>query len=295
MRLTFNPIRDGVRTLSEVSNQFAEAQWQVASGLRVRVPSDDPAAAQGSINDQAEIDGIDAYQRSSDTATSRLSVLDSVLGDIVDRLTQAMTLAQGARGSTADATTRATAAQGLGGVRDAIAADINTTFHGTYLFSGSQATTPAYALVAGAWTYQGDATPVTAKVDATRSVTIAMDGDAVLKGSDATDVLNAIDTLVAAVQAGDNAAIGNGIDALQRAFSRTVRAQSQVGTDEASVASVQQALTMRRTGAEARLSAERDANLADAITKMNQAQTAYKAALGAVSTADRLSLLDYLR
>ena len=37
------------------------------------------------------------------------------------------------------------------------------------------------------------------------------------------------------------------------------------------------------------------ANMADAITRMNEADTAYRAALGAVSSAERVSLLDYLR
>jgi flagellin-like hook-associated protein FlgL len=35
--------------------------------------------------------------------------------------------------------------------------------------------------------------------------------------------------------------------------------------------------------------------MADAITQLTQADNAYQAALGAVSTAERQSLLDYLR
>jgi len=38
-----------------------------------------------------------------------------------------------------------------------------------------------------------------------------------------------------------------------------------------------------------------DVNMAEAVTKLQQADTAYRAALGAVSTAERQSLLDYLR
>jgi flagellin-like hook-associated protein FlgL len=51
---------------------------------------------------------------------------------------------------------------------------------------------------------------------------------------------------------------------------------------------------MRLSGTE-RLSKLEEANMAEAITNMTNAEAAYQAALGAVSTATRASLLDYLR
>ncbi|MFI5179430.1 MAG: hypothetical protein ACHQO8_12745 [Vicinamibacterales bacterium] len=295
MRITFNAVRDGLSAIKTASEQFADAQWQVSSGRRVRVPSDDPASAEKAINDQAEISSIDAYTKSSDSASSRLSVLDSVLGDVVSRITQAQTTAQSAHGNTANQATLDADAQTLVGIRDAIAGDINTTFNGSYVFGGTTSNKAPYATVAGAWTYQGDATTVTVKVDTSRSVTIAMNGQGIMQGGDAADLLTTLDNLAASVKAGDNAAIATGIDALNRAFSRAVQAQSQVGTDEAALADIATSLTGRRTAATARLSDDQDANLADAITKMSQAQAAYQAALGAVSTANKPSLLDYLK
>jgi flagellin-like hook-associated protein FlgL len=38
-----------------------------------------------------------------------------------------------------------------------------------------------------------------------------------------------------------------------------------------------------------------DANVAEAIARLTSADNAYRAALGAVSSAERQSLLDYLR
>ncbi len=295
MRVTFNAIRDGLQAIQGASQKYAQAQWQVSSGLRVRVPSDDPAAAQSAINDSADVSRIDAYTQAGDTASSRLSLADSTLGDIISNLTQALTSAQGAHGNTANQATLDSSAQTLLGIRDAIAGDINASFNGTYLFGGSKSTTQPYTKVGGTWTYGGDSSSVSVKVDTTRSVTTAMDGQQILQGSDSTDVLTALDNLAASVQAGDNTGIQNGIDALNRAMSRTIQAQTQVGTDEASIASIQTSLTTRRAAASSRLSDDQDANMADAITTMNQAQVAYQAALGAVSTANKTSLLDYLR
>jgi flagellar hook-associated protein 3 FlgL len=100
---------------------------------------------------------------------------------------------------------------------------------------------------------------------------------------------------VVAVKTGDNAAIGTGIDALTRAFDRAVRAQSRVGTNEQSIGDGQEQLVSLRLASVTRLSKDQDANLAEAITKMSQAQIAYQAALGAVGKANQNSLLDYLR
>ena len=76
----------------------------------------------------------------------------------------------------------------------------------------------------------------------------------IAKGGDATDLFSELDTLVGAVQAGDDAAIGVGIAALSRAFDRTVRAQSQVGTDERSTSDGQGELVSLRLAGVSRLS-----------------------------------------
>ena len=54
-------------------------------------------------------------------------------------------------------------------------------------------------------------------------------------------------------------------------------------------------LSELRRASTKRLSALEDTNMAEAITGMAQADAAYRAALGAVNTVTRMSLMDYLR
>jgi flagellar hook-associated protein 3 FlgL len=117
----------------------------------------------------------------------------------------------------------------------------------------------------------------------------------VLKGADPSDILTTLDGLVTAAQTGNQAVITAGLDAINRAFNRAVQAQTRVGTDEAGITDIQASLVSRRTAAASLLSGDTNVDLADAITRMNQAQVAYQGALGAVSTAGKQSLLDYLR
>jgi flagellar hook-associated protein 3 FlgL len=295
MRLTFNSIRDGLDAINAASEQFAAAQWQVSSGRRLRTSSDDPLAAQGAVNDQAELATLDSYSRASDSAVSRLAMFDSVLGDVVDKITQALTAAQSARGSAVTPSGRAAASDMLTSIRNSIAGDINTTFNGNYLFSGSKATTTPYVQTAGVWTYQGDATAVTLAVDRSRSVTLATSGQAILQGSDSTDVLSVLDSLAAAAASGDAAGLTAGIDALNRAFRRANDAQGHVGNDQQSVTEGQTQLATLRLASIAQLSKDQDANAVEAIARMNQAQITYQAALGAVASASKVSLLDYIK
>jgi flagellar hook-associated protein 3 FlgL len=108
-------------------------------------------------------------------------------------------------------------------------------------------------------------------------------------------VLTVLDNLAAAAQAGDSAGISAGIAALQDAFKRATAAQSRLGVDEQSVGDAQGRLADLRLATDTRRSKDEDVNMADAAARMSQAQVAYRAALGAVSVANQVSLIDYLK
>lgn len=295
MRVTFNQLRDGMNAINTAASQLASAQRQVATGKRVQVPSDDPGAAQRSVLDQAAIDEMDAYKNVSDSANSRLSALDSALGDIVDKIAQARTALQSSLGSTATASIREAAASTFESVRDAILSDINTTFGGTHLFGGANTETDPYAKVSGTWTYQGGNTPSTVAIGTSRSVAVTVDGQAVLQGSAAANILSVLDSLATAARANDQTTLAAGADQLSSAFGRATLAQSRVGHDESSVADNAERLSVLRSAAATRLSQATDANMAEALTRMSRAQTTYQAALGAVAATSKVSLMDYLK
>jgi flagellar hook-associated protein 3 FlgL len=295
MRVTFNQIQGSLDAINFAAAQFARAQQQVASGKRTSRPSEDPMATERAIQDTAELSTIDGYSQSSDSATARLSILDGALSSMTDILTSALATAAGAHGSEISQVTRDTSSAKLTGLREALAGALNTKIRGVYVFGGSEAQIQPYANTSGAWVYSGDAVEVSVDSAPNRPVSLSLDGQAIAKGSDPVDVLTSLDSLAVAVQAGNEPGITDGIDALTRAFTRVVRAQSQVGTDESSVVDGQAQIASLRLAAMQRLAGDQNVNMAEAITAMSRAQTAYQAALGAVGTASKLSLLDYIR
>lgn len=295
MRVIFDILRDGLTSINAASEQMDEARLQVTSGRRLLKPSDDPMSTQQAIGEHTTLGRIDAYRRSADSAAARLAASDAVLTSIVDKITAAIVAGTSARGSEANADARAAIVQQITGLRDSLVADFNTKFDGSALFAGARTDTAAFASIAGVWTYQGDAGAAQIQVDQGRLVSVTFDGQAIAQGGDAANIFTVLDDLATAVQAGDGDGMGTAIAALERGFDRAVQAQGRLGADERGLDDAAVRLLAMRTASEARRSKHEDANMADAITRMTQAETAYRAALGAVSSAERMSLLDYLR
>ena len=295
MRVTFSAIYSGIESVNESAARFVKAHQQVETGKRLHVPSDDPGATLRAVGGHAQIGTLDSYTRSADNAGVRLSIMDTMLSDIVDKITEAQSAVAGVRGTTAGQNARDAAAVRLQGLRDSLASDINTTFRGTYLFSGAEVQTQSYAQVAGVWTYQGDNTSVSVDIGEGRSVSTTLDGQAIFQGSDPADLLSTIDSLVTAAQAGDQVTLAAGMDALGRAFNRATRAQSQVGADQRGIEEeLERIIAFKGVTAKA-VSKEEDANLVEAISELTKADEAYRAAIGAIGTTQKYSLLDYLR
>jgi flagellar hook-associated protein 3 FlgL len=295
MRVIYDLFRDGMSAINDAAADLPLARQQVATGRRITQPSDDPLAAEQAIGEHATLASIDAYTRTTASAAARLAAADNVLNGIVDKITSALVAGTSARGSNVDASARTAAAAQVRGLRDSLVGDFNTTFRGTYLFSGTVSDTPAYALVGGVWSYQGNAETAQVEVEQNRLVSTTFDGARIAKGSASADLFTTLDDLASAIEAGDNDGIGTALAALDAAFDRATAAQGRLGADENGVDGASTRLGALRTIADARRSKLEDADFAASVTRLTAATNAYQAALGAVSAAERTSLLDYLR
>jgi len=295
MRVPYDVVRDGLSAINEAAAQMAAAQQQVSTGRRITRAGDDPGAAQAAVAEHAAIANADAYSRTAGAAAGRLAAADSMLSAFGDKLAAVMVAAMSAQGSSATAASRSAAADAVTGLRDSLLSDINTTFNGVSLFAGTESGSQAYALVGGVWTYQGNNDVARVEVDRGRLVSTTFDGQAIAQGSDGANVFSVMDDLVSAINSGDDAGISMAMQAVERALDRALRAQGSLGADQRGLDEAGLRMTSLRRAAEVRRSNLEDANMAEAMTRLGQADTAYRASLAAVSTAERVSLLDYLR
>ena len=298
MRVTFGAQnRNSSAGLEDAASRLMEFQRQVSTGKRIEKPSDDPSATLGSIGEHNETAAIDQYARATDSVASRLSVVDTVLSDLITQLTAAQVSSASARGSGKTQIQRDAAATDLEGIRDTVFGDMVTSFNGTFLFSGSASTVSPYTRVGSGpvSAYAGSTTEMVVDIDQQRAVKIAFNGQLIAQGTDPQDIFVEFDNLIAAVRAGNDAGIQSGMQALQRMFDRVSTAQGRVGADQRTIDEQKLRLADLKRSSTKRLSSLEDTNMAEAITGMTQADAAYRAALGAVNSVSRMSLMDYLR
>ena len=297
MRIVFNTaFEDVTLAMQRAAESLAEAQRQVSTGLRMGKLSDDPLSAVAAVDEHSVLDRLDAYKGAGDAASYRLGLADNVMTDIINQLTSAQTTALSARGSEITQGTRDAAANELLAIRDALMSDINTQFQGAYLFSGSNVTVAPFSVTGGTISaYQGDNDTNAIDVGSGRAVASTFDGGAIFQGSDPVHILDALTNLAAAITAGDQAGIDAGIQALNRGFDRANAAQARIGNDERSLDDARSMLTTMHAQSITRMSSIEDADLAKAASQLSQADTAYRAALAAMSTIGRISLMDYLK
>jgi flagellar hook-associated protein 3 FlgL len=296
MRVTFDSVfRNSMFDINRSAEEMARRQREVSSGHRIDVASDDPAAMSITIGEKAETATLDHYLKANDSVESRLTVVDTVLSDVIRQITNAQSRAAAGRNSFVTATQRTAIAGEVREAADAILTAINTQYRGIYLFSGSQSNTPPYASGPPISAYQGDASTMSIDIGRGNAVQSTFNGDSFMRGAAATDLLQTLTTLANDIQSGNTAGIDAGMAALGQGFDRVTNAQTRVGLDLASLTDSRANLDSLRRASDTRRSDAEDANLAEAISGMQLADSAHKAALTALANVGRLSLMDYIK
>lgn len=298
MRVTFNSsFSQSSHDLTRATEELVRRQREVSSGRSLNAVSDNPSAAAASVRERSDLATLGQYQQAADSATSRLTVIDSVLSDTILRLTDAQTAILSARGSAVPEAQRQAAANDLVGIRDAIFGNFNTSFRGTHLFGGSSGTAAPFVRAAdGTVTMTGfDGTPLLVDIGREISVQMSYDGRDIAQGSAAESVFEALDRAIAAVRSGDDPGMASALASLQTAFDRATATQSHVGTSMNMIEGQLGRVRELKLAGEARVADNEGVNLAEAISQMNHADTAYRASLGAIGTSGRMTLMDYLR
>ncbi|MGE3840670.1 MAG: flagellar hook-associated protein FlgL [Vicinamibacterales bacterium] len=293
MRVTFNTqFNNGIYDLEAAATRLAEWQRQVSSQKRIDAPSDDPSAAAAVILENSQMATLDQYEETTDSVEARLKVADTFLSDLITNLTHAQTTAAAGRSTILKAEQREALALEMRSVRDAILQDFNVQYRGQYLFSGTASLTAPFAKDGAGVVqpYAGNDSVQRLDIDRNRTVPVTLDGGAV-----AGNLFDALDSLATAIESGDGAQMDAGIADLNAAFRRATTAQSSVGATLSDLDANRIRLDSERRASLERRSSLEDTNLAEAASRMQAADTAYRAALAAVSTNARLSLMDYLR
>lgn len=134
---TLYTTREAFAAIEARQNDQARLQDQIASGLRVRTPGEDPVAAAQAEMARSRLARLEQDQRATTLATSTLSTADAALARGIDELQSARDGLVAAGNGTYNASDRASLAMKLASIRSAIL-DIANSRDGAggYVFGG---------------------------------------------------------------------------------------------------------------------------------------------------------------
>ncbi|MGZ5029470.1 MAG: flagellar hook-associated protein FlgL [Methylobacter sp.] len=166
-----------VDAMAGQQTKLAKVQQQLSSGLKVSVPSEDPAAAVRILDLDKTIAITNQYQSNIATVRGRLNIEESALatsGNILDR---AKELTIQAKNGTLNSSDRLTIKTEVDQLIQELAGVANTkNANGEFIFSGDLSTVPAFAKNAttGQYVYQGGPQQRTLQIGPARQIA---DGD----------------------------------------------------------------------------------------------------------------------
>ena len=142
-------------TLTRNNERFLRAQLQLATGLSVNRPSDDPlASSRISVLDDS-LERRDQWLRNLTHAGGLLATLDGVIGEVSDLILEAKSIGLSQIGAGSDAETRAAEAQVIDALIEQVTSLGNRSWQDIRLFGGCTTSIDPYEQLGGGWRYTG--------------------------------------------------------------------------------------------------------------------------------------------
>ena len=290
------------RSLSDLNRQtrrLLELQEQLATGLKVNSPSDDPLAARRAVNIRSVIAKQEQYVMNISSAGPLLEESSTSLQTVVSVLQRANELAlQGANGTSSQTQMNELAIE-VNQLIEATLTEANHQTNGRYVFGGTRTLDAPFVAVRDAEgqitavTYQGNDEAIEIGVTAGISVQINETGQhAFLSGQDVFQTL---------IDIRDNLLSGDKTSLQTDRLTELADAQDQLLISMAAMGATQNRLETLTTNTEASvdqlrvtLSDNIDADYAETVVNLNAQSNAYRAALEAAARVIQPSLLDFI-
>ncbi|HZT71886.1 MAG TPA: flagellar hook-associated protein FlgL [Terriglobia bacterium] len=284
--------------LDAVSNDRARlnaALQEISTGRSVNSPSDNPAATAALIENTAQTNNNDQFQRSISSVQGVLETADTVLGSVIASLNQAIAVGtEGANGAISPSQQQALA-QEVQSIQDTIQNLANTAYQGNYLFAGTAFSTQPFVTDPSSpsgVSYQGNNDTNKIQIGPSQYVSINLPGSTIFTAS-GSDVFQALHDLTTALQSGGNVAAA--LDEVHTAFNNLNMQRTFYGNALDELNSVNNNLSQQQLTLARETSTLISADPAKAASNLVQAEYTLNAALSAFGRISQNTLLDFLK
>jgi flagellar hook-associated protein 3 FlgL len=268
------------------------AQNEVASGMRVQHPGDDPVAAGLSVGHAVDKARFTAVGQAAQWAADELNAADTALDGITTIANRAQIIATQFGNDTYTATDRATASVEVDGLFKEAVSLLNTTYAGRYIFGGFKDNAPPFDQTGA---FLGDANVRMVEVAPGLYQSASLNADAIVNGANGgVSLLKTMSDLSSALKSNDGAAVRDGIGQLNDTIKQLAAGRTQAGMAQDAF---QNAVSTAQTAASdetVKIGKLLDADVIDASTRLASAQYALNATLMAAAKTLSMSLVDKL-
>lgn len=291
--------------------RLASIQEQLASGMRVIRPSDDPVGTGQAILLREAQAQLEQHQRSSERAELVLSSEESTLASIGELIVGIRSLALQSNNDTLGDAEKATLLTELTAQKDNLLSLVNATdVNGNYLFAGSRVDTKPWP-TGSASDYQGDAIKNAVDIGPGNTIELGTSGGELMNfshtdqsGTTSTanlfDTIETLETQLAmpltddAARVGYHDALADVIDVLTSAQANISLYRSSAGSALAEIDRARESNSESSFQVQAELAGIVDLDYAEAITQMESELASLEALQASYSRMQTLSLFSRL-
>ena len=295
MRVNPNPLPDLLSALSQTERQINSDLQQVASGQRVNVPGDDPAAAAGLVRNAEQTAEADQFRRTVASMSGEMQNADSALNSVVTALRRAISLGvQGANG-TVNASDRAALANEVQGIFSQLVSLANLSYQGKFVFAGTATQTTPYLLDAASPSgvrYEGNDGINRVTVGDQLTVKNNLPGSQMFSATGA-DVFQALQDLVTNLKAGTN--IDAAVNEVSTVYQYVNAQRVFYGNTLNQLNSQERSLDSHMTQLAQQQNTLVGTDLSRVLSDLVNAQTSREATLGAIARTQEGNLFDYIK
>lgn len=227
MRVTDNMrVGSALTNLSSLRSQHLRATREASTGLRVLAPSDDPAAAARLTRIQRMQSDGEAISRSLAMGRIDLELAEGTLASSAELMKRAKELAMTASNDALPADARASIADEVASLREALRALANTKGSRGSLFAGSKTDAEAFD---ASFTFQGDDYEHSIRSGGNSQVTINASGARAFTAAGGRDIFADLEALETALRNNDGASVRASLDLLDQGHEQVTRERARTG------------------------------------------------------------------
>ena len=295
MRVATSMMYSFVRSsLADITRDLNRASETVITGKRINTLSDDPMDMAMAAGIKSTLNGLKQMDRNISMGNSWLTASESALTQAQDLVSESKTLALQMANASISSGNRQDAAIMVQQTMEEMISLANTMVDGRYIFSGNRTDIPSFAVeMVGSdekIMYQGDNHPFSIKIGTDSMVEIGGDGAAIF-----SQIFDTLADFKTALETDNLEDIDKAINSFDEDFEHLNAVITAGGSRMNRLdmkSSILQEMTINETE---RLSALEDADIIEAITRLEQVQLSYQAALSSSSKLMSMNILDYLK